>query len=262
MTAKIKRLRNNGSPLIREKAYRGPVRNLLLRALPGEELETVLSKAELVDVPVQSVLNEKAETIEYCYFIDDGLASILNIMSDGKSVEVGLAGKEGFVGLPLLVDFHTSPTRAIMQIGGTAFKMKAEDVPVVLRACPVLEKSLQQYSHVMALQVTYVAACNRLHEVDARLARWLLMSEDRMGSPNFPLTQQFLAHMLGTRRASVTVAAGILQKAGLITYKRGQVTIRNRAKLEKAACECYGQLNRQMQHWAHPSPQASLSAAN
>lgn len=229
------------------------VHNSILRDLPPKERRALFAKIQLVEVPVQTVLNEMAEPIQFCYFINSGLASILNIMSDGKSVEVGLSGKEGFVGLPILVGFSTSPTQAVMQIGGTAFRVSAQDLEDVIRDCPLLERKLQRYSQEMNLQVTQVAAYNRLHEVEERLARWLLMSQDRVESSSFPLTQQFLAHMLGTRRASVTIAAGILQKAGLITYKRGDVKIVDRDGLKGAACECYSHLNRQIKSWRnHP----------
>jgi CRP-like cAMP-binding protein len=181
--------------------------------------------------------------------MNSGLASVLNVMPDGKTVEVGLSGREGFIGLPLVVGFGTSPTQVIVQISGTGFRVRAKDLEDILRQCPKLERSLNRYAQEMALQVTQVAACNRLHEVEERLARWLLMSQDRVGTSEFPLTQQFLAHMLGTRRASVTVAAGILQKAGLITYTRGQVKIENRTALEDAACECYQQFNQQLKNW-------------
>lgn len=189
------------------------------------------------------------EPIAHGYFINGGLASILNVMSDGKSVEVGLSGKEGFVGLPLIVGFERSPTHTVMQIAGSGFRVKARELVELLKKCPKLEKNLQRYSQEMALQVTQVAACNRLHEVDDRLARWLLMSEDRVESSSFLLTQEFLAHMLGTRRASVTIAPGALQRAGLITYKREEVKIQDRARLEGAACECYSQLNQQLANW-------------
>ena len=225
------------------------VHNAILADLTSKDCKAVLSKLEFVQLPVHMVLNEMAEPIKHGYFINSGLASILNVMSDGKSVEVGLSGKEGFVGLPLIVGFGTSPTQVVMQIGGSGFRVRAQDLGDILRKCPILEKCLQRYSQEVALQVTQVAACNRLHEVEERLARWLLMSQDRVGLSEFPLTQQFLAHMLGTRRASGTVAAGILQRAGLITYKRGQVKIENRGKLENAACECYRQLNQQIRSW-------------
>ena len=225
------------------------VYNTILLDLPDQQREVVYTKLDFVPLPTHTVLNEMAEPIKFVYFVNSGLASILNVMSDGKSVEVGLSGKEGFVGLPLIVGFATSPTQAVMQIEGSGFKMSVRDFLSILPACPQLEKSLNRYSQELALQTTQIAACNRLHELEERLARWLLMSQDRVDSPVFSLTQEFLAHMLGTRRASVTVAAGILQKAGLITYKRGQVKIEDRAGLESAACECYRQLNQQMKNW-------------
>jgi CRP-like cAMP-binding protein len=181
--------------------------------------------------------------------VESGLASVLNIMEDGKSVEVGLMGKEGFAGIPLLVGFRTSPSRVVMQIQGSAFKIRAKDFSALLPECPQLEEALFRLSQEMSVQSAQIAACNRLHEVDERLARWLLMCQDRLGGNKVPLTQEFLAHMLGTRRASVTVAAGMLQKAGLIKYTRGEVRIENRKELENAACECYATIVRQSQIW-------------
>jgi CRP-like cAMP-binding protein len=229
------------------------IHNTILLDLPRKEYDSVFSKLELEQLPIRTVLNEMAESIKFAYFINSGLVSIVNVMSDGKSVEVGLTGKEGFVGLPLIVGFGSSPTRAVVQIEGSAFRIRAQDMKRALRNCPKLEKNLQRYSQELAIQAVQIAACNRLHEVEERLARWLLMSEDRVGASSFPLTQEFLSHMLGTRRASVTVAAGILQKAGLITYTRGQVNIENRSRLEEAACECYDVINRQMENWQKDS---------
>ena len=171
------------------------------------------------------------------------------MMVDGKSVEVGLAGKEGFIGLPLVVGLSTSATRVIMQVSGSAYRTSSKDFAKVLSACPTLEEKLSRYSLDLGMQAIHVAACNRLHEVEERLARWLLMSQDRLGGDLVPLTQEFLAHMLGTRRASVTVAAGILQKAGLITYNRGHVRIESRERLEDAACECYAAMKKQSSMW-------------
>lgn len=226
-----------------------PIKNAILRELPPDERKVVSPTLQFIEFPTHYILNEIAAPIAFVYFINSGLASILNVTEGGKSVEVGLAGKEGFVGLPLIVGFTSSPTRAVAQIAGTAFRISAGDFINILPRCPELWKHLNRYSQEFALQVTQVAVCNRLHRVEQRLARWFLMSEDRMGSPSFLLTQEFLSHMLGTRRASVTNAAGILQKAGLITYKRGKVTIVKRAELEKAACECYGKLKRQLKKW-------------
>lgn len=228
---------------------RKTIHNEILLDLPRKERETVFEDLEFVEMPASDLLNEMGEPIKYCYFVNSGLASVLNVMSDGKSVEVGLTGKEGFVGLPLIVGLRSSSCRVVAQIGGTAFRMRAGALVKALGKCPQLEKSLNRYSQELGLQTTQVAACNRLHEVEQRLARWLLMSQDRIGGDIVPLTQEFLAHMLGTRRASVTVAAGILQKAGSIKYTRGSVTVVSRGKLESAACECYGIMTRQAETW-------------
>jgi CRP-like cAMP-binding protein len=223
--------------------------NKILLDLPDGERTVLLSKLEFVSLPVRTVLNEVDEAIKFAFFMNDGLASILSVTSDGKSVEVGLCGREGFVGLPLTAGLNTSPTRVIVQVAGSGFRISAKHLLAALLECPKLATALQRFVQEMALQSSQVAACNRLHEVDERLARWLLMSQDRLGGDLVPLTQEFLAHMLGTRRASVTVAAGILQKEGLITYKRGAVNVENRARLEEAACECYGILTRQVRAW-------------
>jgi CRP-like cAMP-binding protein len=223
--------------------------NNILHGLPSKEFSSVFPFLEFVELPTHTVLNEMSEPIAFAYFIESGLASVLNVMEDGKSVEVGLTGKEGFVGIPLLVGFNSSPSRVIMQIKGSGFSISAKEFTAVLPECPTLQKSLQRYSQELGVQATQVAACNRLHEVDERLARWLLMSQDRIGGDIVPLTQEFLAHMLGTRRASVTLAAGMLQRAGLIKYTRGEVKIENREELEDASCECYAAINRQSQNW-------------
>jgi CRP-like cAMP-binding protein len=223
--------------------------NLILLDLPAGELSAAARKLEFVELPTHTVLHEPGETLTHAYFIDSGLASVLNVMTDGKSVEVGLAGKEGFIGLPLVVGLSSSPTQVTMQVGGSAHQMSATGFTELLSHSPALEKSLNRYAQTLGMQATHVAACNRLHEVDERLARWLLMSQDRLGGDVVPLTQEFLAHMLGTRRASVTVAAGILQKAGLITYNRGSVRIDNRSDLEDAACECYTSIKQQTEKW-------------
>jgi CRP-like cAMP-binding protein len=227
----------------------GSMENEILLGLPRKERALILSKSEFLRLPARTILNEMSEPIEFCYFLNGGVISIIHVMTDGKSVEVGLTGKEGFVGLPLVVGYSTSPTRAIVQIDAIGYKIRAQDLKNSLSACPKLKESLHRYSQELSIQAIQIAACNRLHEVDERLARWLLMSQDRVGQSTFPLTQEFISHMLGTRRASVTVAAGILQKAGLITYTRGRVTIENRAGLESASYECYEEINRQIERW-------------
>lgn len=225
------------------------IRNDILLALPRTEYEAVLPKLEFVRLKLHQVLHEAGETMRSAYFCNSGMFSVLNVMPDGKSVEVGLIGKEGFSGTPLVAGFRTSHTRTVVQADATAFRMDADALRAALKECPKLERQLNRHAQLLAVQVTQIAACNRLHEVNERLARWLLMTQDRVGSHDLPLTQEFLAQMLGTRRSSVTVSAGALQKAGLIAYTRGSVTILNRHNLEEAACDCYGLLQRQVKEW-------------
>ncbi|MFZ0322251.1 MAG: Crp/Fnr family transcriptional regulator [Candidatus Sulfotelmatobacter sp.] len=223
--------------------------NELLLDLPEKECQAIFSKLVFLPLRTHDVLNEAGAPIRYVYFMNSGLASVLNVLEDGKSVEVGLTGKEGFVGLPLIAGFKSSASRVIVQIAGSAYRLSASTFTDIVRKCHTLEKRLLRFSQVLAAQAAQIAACNRLHEVDERLARWLLMSRDRIGSDVVPLTQEFLAHMLGTRRSSVTVAASILQKADLINYTRGQVNIVDPKGLEEAACECYGTLVQQSLRW-------------
>jgi CRP-like cAMP-binding protein len=227
--------------------------NEILLGLPRSECVVLFPYLKYVPVPTHHVLHEAGQTITHAYFLNSGLASVLNVMKDGRSVEVGLAGKEGFVGLPLVVGLSTSPTRVVAQVAGSAFRISAFDLKQVLRQCPKLLQELNRFSQRMTMQATQVAACNRHHEVEGRLARLLLMSQDRLGGNLVPLTQEFLAYMLGTRRASVTVAAGILQKEGLISYTRGVVNVVNRAELEVASCECYQSMVVQSGNWQKES---------
>jgi len=240
------RSKANGEPL---SICHVPVENEILLNLPPAEQDSLFPELSFHRLRTHDVLHEAGEPIEFAYFVNSGLASVLSVMVDGKSVEVGLTGKEGFVGLPLIVGLITSPTVTVIQVQGSAFRITAKALVQSVRRCPALEKKLQRYVQVLAMQGTHVAACNRLHQVDERLARWLLMSQDRIGSATVPLTQEFLAHMLGTRRASVSVAAGVLQKAGLITYTRGSVQIEDRPGLVNASCECYESMLRQSASW-------------
>lgn len=226
-----------------------PIFNEILLELSGDGCQTLFSKLEFVRLKVHHVLHETGDTLKSAYFCNSGMISILSVFPEGKSVEVGLVGKEGFVGLPLVAGFRTAATRAIAQIDATAFRIDAQALRDNLALCPKLGRQLQQFSQISAAQVTQIAACNRLHEVHERLARWLLMCADRVGSNSVPLTQEFLGQMLGTRRSSVTVAAGILQKAGIITNNRGDVKITDRRKLEDAACECYSIMQEQIETW-------------
>jgi CRP-like cAMP-binding protein len=225
------------------------VENEILLSLPAKERDQIFPQLTFAELRTHDVLHEPGDVIKFGYFLNKGMTSILTVLAEGKSVEVGLTGKDGFVGLPLIVGFSSGPTQAVVQIAGNAFRINARALTQVARQCPILANRLQRYVQILAMQGTQVAACNRLHEVDERLARWLLMCQDRIDSNLVPLTQEFLAHMLGTRRASVTVAAGMLQKAGLITYQRGHVNIVDRARLEAACCECYAIMRQQSMKW-------------
>jgi CRP-like cAMP-binding protein len=221
----------------------------ILLTLPRNQCKQILPELEFVRTRIHQVIHEAGETIKSGYFVNSGVVSVLAVQPDGKSVEVGLIGKEGFVGLPLLVGYRTSPTRVVAQADGDAYRCSADALMRAVRDCPELEQLLHRFSHQLAMQTTQIAACNRLHNVEERLARWILMTADRLSTNNLPLTQEFLGHMLGTRRSSVTVAAGTLQKAGLISYTRGNVTILNRKKLEDAACDCYAIVQQQLKDW-------------
>lgn len=222
---------------------------MILRSLPRKECAQVFSSLEFVRLKLHQVLHEVGETIRSGYFLNDGMASVLTVQPDGKSVEVALIGREGFVGLPVIFGFKTSGLRVVTQADATAYRIDRDALLKALPQCRDLERHLQRFSMIVGMQSTQLAACNRLHNVEARLARWLLMSRDRIAVDSMPLTQEFLGQMLGTRRASVGAAASQLQGAGLISYTRGSVTILDRSRLEAAACDCYAMIQQQKNKW-------------
>jgi CRP-like cAMP-binding protein len=225
--------RSTESTLVSGSQYAGPqIKNEILCNVARKNRSLILQRSQFMQLPTHTVLNECKVPIENAYFINGGLASILSVLKNGKSVEVGLTGKEGFVGVPLIAGFKSSPTRVIMQIAGSGFRISTKDLQVLLKDSPSLNAAMQRYSQEVALQASQIAACNRVHEVDQRLARWLL---------------------LGTRRASVTVAAGGLQRQGLISYVRGQLKIEDRVRLEGISCECYNALKQQLALWKSES---------
>lgn len=215
------------------------IQNEILLRVPEVESDLLLPHLEFVRFKPHQVLHEAGQSISSVYFLNSGLASILNVTSDGRSVEVGLIGREGFVGLAAIAGFRTSSARVIAQTNVSAFRLDAHALPRLLPRCPEVNCQVLRFWQIYAVQVEQISACNRLHRVNQRFARWLLMAQDRIGSKALPLTQDLLAQMLGTRRSSVTVAAGRLQRTGSISYTRGSVTILKRQAIEKAACECY-----------------------
>ena len=249
MAVNIRTFTTNLAKLTPKDGDNNPIYNQILLALPAEERSLLFPKLEYMRLQTHHVLHEPGDTLKSAYFCNTGLISILSVFPNGKSVEVGLIGKEGFVGIPLAANFRTANTRAIVQAEATAFRVDARTLTALLTRCPELDRQLQRFAQISAMEVTQIAACNRLHDVTERLARWLLMSADRIGSSSLPLTQELLAQMLGTRRSSVTVSAGVLQKAGIIENSRGRVKILDRQKLKRAACECYGIMLRQVEQW-------------
>jgi CRP-like cAMP-binding protein len=216
------------------------VNNVILLSLPPKEYALLRPHLEPTDLPQYQILEEPGAKIEFAYFLNDGMTSLVALSRDGRSVEVGIVGREGMVGLPLIAGLRQGTFRAIMQMSGSGVRIRAEVFTDVLASSPVLRAELSRFSLMHGLQTAQLAACNRLHEVEQRLARWLLMCQDRFDSQSLPLTHEFLAQMLGTGRPSVSLAAASLENAGLIENLRGSVKILNRKSLEEAACECYG----------------------
>jgi CRP-like cAMP-binding protein len=216
-----------------------PVRNEILLSMPDHEYEAARPHFEFLNLPHHLSLHEPNRSIEYLYFLNRGLVSLVVETADGKTVEVGVAGSEGVAGIPSSVGLKKSPLREVMQIAGEGFRIAVRPLQKTLVTAPELQNRLSRYAVVQGLQFSQTAACNRLHEVGQRLARWLLMVQDRVESGTLPITHDFLATMLGTDRPSVTLAAGSLQRKGAIEYTRGAVKILRRQRLESASCECY-----------------------
>jgi CRP-like cAMP-binding protein len=214
-------------------------RNALLHALTAPEYCQLLDGAERVDLKLREVLYEANAPITHVFFLDRGVASIIAPVGDGASVEVGTVGYEGLVGLPLLFGVDREPAKAFIQVADGGVRVTAAAFQQAVAASAPLRALFLRYAQSYLSQVSQSSACNRAHSMEERCARWLLMTHDRVGADDFPLTHEFLALMLGVRRAGVTVAAGILQKAGLIEYRHGHITVVDREGLEAASCPCY-----------------------
>jgi CRP-like cAMP-binding protein len=214
--------------------------NSLLNALPPKNRAFLLSRMRLVTLPAREVLYEPDEAPKFAHFMISGIASIVGTMSSGACAEVGIWGKEGLVESFHLLGTARIPTRCFMQIEGSALRLPFKDLQNEFQENEELRDCILQGVQSQGAILSQLAACNRLHEAEERLARWFLMVRDRMEADTFYLTQEFLAVMLGSRRTTVTAAAGTLQRQGLIRYSRGRIHIVDPAGLEKAACECYG----------------------
>jgi CRP-like cAMP-binding protein len=217
-----------------------PVNNKILLSISDIDYSSLRPHLEYVNLPNHLVLHEADGKLEFVYFPNRGLISLVVVMRDGKTAEAGIVGNEGFTGTLAVVGLGRSPLQTVVQITGDGFRVEVGALQNTLESMPNLQWILSRYAIVQGMQVAQTAACNRLHDIKQRLARWLLMTQDRVDSASLPITHDFLATMLGSGRPSVTLAAGVLQKEGLIEYQRGAVKIVDRRKLEECACECYG----------------------
>jgi CRP-like cAMP-binding protein len=217
-----------------------PVSNLILLSISDRDYSSLRPHLEYIGLPNHLVLHEGGGKLEFVYFPNRGLISLVVVMKDGKTAEAGIVGNEGFTGTPAAVGLSRSPLQAVVQITGDGFRVEVAALQTALESAQELQLMLSRYAVVQGMQVAQTAACNRLHDIEQRLARWLLMTQDRVDLESLPITHDFLATMLGTDRPSVSVAASVLQKKKLIEYTRGAVRIVNRKSLEESACECYG----------------------
>jgi CRP-like cAMP-binding protein len=216
-----------------------PAVNRLLATLPKNEYKRLLPKLKIVNLVFGEELYESGDAIKYVYFPNDSIISLISELSETSGLEVGMVGNEGMAGLAVFMGVRLSSTRALVQGSGTAMRMSSAAVRTEANRLGNLHHLLHRYSHSLLTQVSQTSACNRFHLVDARLARWLLMTNDRLGADEFPLTQEFLSNMLGVRREGVSKAAGALQAARLIRYSRGMISLLNRRGLEAKSCQCY-----------------------
>jgi CRP-like cAMP-binding protein len=224
----------------RTNAAGKPVSNKILLSISDSEFNLLRPDLEYIRLPNHLVLHETGGRLEFACFPNRGLISLVVVMKDGKTAEAGVVGNEGFTGTPAVVGLTRGPLRAVVQVTGDGFRVDAGALQNTLESTRHLQMILNRYATIRGMQVAQTAACNRLHDIKQRLARWLLMTQDRVDAESLPITHDFLATMLGTDRPSVSLAAGILQKKKLIEYTRGAVKIVNRKKLEDSACECYG----------------------
>ncbi len=213
--------------------------NRLLAALPKNEFNELLPKLNKFEMVYDEDIYEPGSVIDHVYFPESGIISLLSAVDAKSTIEVGIVGSEGLAGLPVFLGVKTSGNVAVVQGAGTAFRMATKDFLAACSASKKLTAIIQRFIHSLFIQISQSAACNRFHPIEERLARWLLMTRDRMHSPEFQITQEFLSNMLGVRREAVNKAAGSLNTKGFISYARGELKINDQEGLEKAACPCY-----------------------
>ncbi|HWW76010.1 MAG TPA: Crp/Fnr family transcriptional regulator [Pyrinomonadaceae bacterium] len=216
-----------------------PTKNRLLAALPRDEYERMLPQLGHVSFKLGEVVYESGGQMEHIYFPTSAIVSLLYLMENGASAEMGMAGREGLVGVALFMGGNTMPNRAVVQSAGGAVRMRAQVLRDEFARGGAFQRLLLRYTQALLTQMSQTAVCNRLHAIEQQLCRWLLLSHDRLDSDELVMTQELIANMLGVRREGVTAAAGRLQEQGLISYVRGRIRILDRRGLEASACECY-----------------------
>jgi CRP-like cAMP-binding protein len=213
--------------------------NHLLAVLSAAELKRLAPHLEPIDMALGQVIYESGRVLDYVYFPTTCIISLLYVMEDGSSAEIAIVGNEGLVGISLFMGGETTPSRAVVQSEGRAFRLAAQHLRSEFSRAGSMQHLLLRYTQSLITQMAQTAVCNRHHSVDQQLCRWLLLSLDRLPSDELIMTQELIANMLGVRREGVTAAAGKLQKAGVITYQRGRIKVLDRPKLERMSCECY-----------------------
>lgn len=217
-----------------------PQQNHLLAALPKTEFDHLVPRLKLVSLSLGEVLYEPGSRLRHVYFPTDSIVSLLYMMVDGASAEIAVVGNEGIIGISLFMGGETTPSRAVVQSAGHAYRLPGQLLKEEFTRGAAMQHLLLRYTQALITQMAQTAVCNRHHSVDQQLCRWLLLSLDRLSSNELVMTQELIANMLGVRREGVTEAAGKLQAAGLIHYSRGRITVLDRAGLEARTCECYG----------------------
>ena len=220
-------------------------RNRLLSALPPKDLKRISAKLETVELNYKDTIFRSGDPIRHVYFPEVGVISLLSTVGGKTSLEVGIVGKEGLIGLPLYLGTRVSRNASVVQGAGSAMRMSSEDFLTECDRPGQLPFQLRRFTNAFLMQVSQSAVCFRFHPAEKRLARWLLMMADRVESTDFPVTQEFLSHMLGVRREAVNKCAGELQKRGLIAYSRGRLQITSRSRLTKLSCECYSLIKKE-----------------
>jgi CRP-like cAMP-binding protein len=234
-----------------------PKQNHLLAALPAADFERLSPHLELVSMPLGKALYESGGRLEHVYFPTTSIVSLLYVMADGASAEIAVVGNEGILGISLFMGGETTPSRAVVQSAGHGYRLKSQLLKQEFSRAGSMMHLLLRYTQALITQMAQTAVCNRHHSVEQQLCRWLLLSLDRLASSELTMTQELIANMLGVRREGVTEAAGKLQHAGVIHYKRGHITVLDRPRLEQEVCECYSVVKKEFDRLLSDIPLAN-----